>query len=141
MLQHIQLILFFNLRGSMTTRKNKILKGMLLSYFITITNFCLFAALFSYTNMSDSCMPLIVKITAIVSISLGALTSSKNICNKGWLNGAIIGILYTVTLLIIYSFFSKNFCLTAKFFQTLIANTLMGIFGGIVGINSKTTKK
>ena len=125
----------------MITRKSNILKGMLLSLFLTIASFCLFSALFYYTNMSDSYMPLIVKVTAIVSISLGAITSAKNIRNRGWFNGSMIGILYTLTLLIIYTLFSKNFCLSIKFFKTLLLNTLVGIFGGIVGINSSTSKK
>lgn len=137
-MQHIQLILFFNSRGPMT-RKSKILQGMLLSYFTTIANFCLFSALFSYTNISDSYMPLIVKVTIIVSILLGALTSSRNIRSKGWFNGGTIGILYTSIVFIIHIIFCKNFYPTTKSFQTLFLNTLIGIFGGIVGINSKTT--
>lgn len=121
----------------MTTRKNKILKGMLLSYFTTISNFCLFSALFSYTNVSDSYIPLIVKITSILSISLGALTSSKNIRNKGWFNGGMVGMLYALTILTLNISFTKKFCPTIKFFETLIIYTLVGIFCGIVGINTK----
>lgn len=125
----------------MTTRKNNILKGMLLSYSITTINFCLFSALFSYTNISDSHMPLIVKVTTTVSISLGALTSSRNIRNKGWFSGGMIGVLYTLTLLTMDIFLHKHFCITTKFFKSLLTNTLIGTFGGIVGINSKKAKK
>ena len=124
----------------MTTRKSNILKGMLLSYFSTIASFCLFSALFYYTDMSDSYMSLIVKVTITVSILLGAITSGKNVQNKGWFNGSIVGMLYTITLLIIHNIFSKNFCLPIKFFKTLLVNTLVGIFGGIVGINSSIQK-
>ena len=125
----------------MITRKSNILKGMLLSYFLTIASFCLFSALFYYTTMSDSYMPLIVKVTTIVSTIFGAITSAKNMRNKGWFNGSMIGMLYSLTLLIIHTLFYKNFCLTIKFFKTLSVHTLVGIFGGIVGINSSTSKK
>jgi len=125
----------------MSTRKNKIFKGMLLSYFTTIVVLCSFAALFALTQVSDSYAPLIVKITTLVSVALGALTSSKNIHSKGWLNGSIIGILYTLSLFAISIWGTKCFFPTVKFIQTLSINTIVGIFCGVVGINTGSTKK
>ncbi|MBP5427364.1 MAG: TIGR04086 family membrane protein [Clostridiales bacterium] len=124
----------------MNTKKSKIIKGMLLSYGITIVVFSIFGALFYFTTIDDTHVSIIVKVTILISVLLGALISGKRVGIRGWLVGGTTGFMYTLTLLITSMLFMKNFSITSHSIKVIAINTLVGMFGGIVGVNTNSSK-
>ena len=111
-----------------------ILKGLIVSYVITVTVFCFFSMVYSVSNAKDYFLYLIVRVTVIVSIAIGAIVSCSDINSKGFINGSIIGILYTVTMFALGIFLEEatNFKL-----ELVLVNIIIGLFFGIVGVNKK----
>lgn len=114
-----------------------ILKGIAISYIITIIMLTIVSLLLTYTSLKESSIPILSTIIIIVSIALGAIYLTLKIGEKGWLNGAIIGILYFLILIILKKIFLKEFGLNIYFISKLIISLITGIIGGMIGINLK----
>ncbi|MCR2042524.1 TIGR04086 family membrane protein [Anaerosalibacter massiliensis] len=112
-----------------------ILKGIAISYIITIIMLTIVSLLLTYTSLKESSIPILSTIIIIVSIALGAIYLTLKIGEKGWLNGAIIGILYFLILIILKKIFLKEFGLNIYFISKLIISLITGIIGGMIGIN------
>lgn len=111
-----------------------ICKGLIVSYVITIIVFCVFSIIYSSTNLKDDFLYLIVRVTVIMSIAIGSVVSCKNINSKGFINGAIIGILYTLITFILGIFLEEA---TNTKLELVVVNIMVGILFGIVGVNKK----
>lgn len=112
-----------------------ILRGIAISYIITIIMLTIVSLLLTYTSLKESSIPILSTIIIIVSIALGAIYLTLKIGEKGWLNGAIIGILYFLILIILKKIFLKEFGLNIYFISKLIISLITGIIGGMIGIN------
>ena len=106
---------------------------------IFITSICLFvlSILLTYTNLSENTItPTIIIITGI-SVLIGSSIGNVKIKKNGIINGAIIGGGYILILYLISSLINVEFTLNFKSIIMIIVGILFGIFGGIMGVNSK----
>ena len=117
---------------------NNILKrcsiGLIVAYIITVVVFCTFSIVYSLTNLKDDFLCMIVRITVIMSIAIGALVSCKNVNSKGFINGAFVATLYTATTFVLGIFLEEATC--AKL-EIIVVNIIVGMLFGIVGVNRK----
>jgi putative membrane protein (TIGR04086 family) len=118
-----------------------ILKGVLVSYVITIPTFVVFAFILSNTNYPEKYIMPVVIITTVISILFAGLTATKSIRSKGWLNGAIVGLLYVCILYMLSSIVFKDFSIDKNVVSISILGALAGIAGGIIGVNLKKNSK
>ena len=87
----------------------KIIKGTVISIILSLILLTIYAALLSYTSISESTMvPVIITITGI-SILIGSSISSMHIKKQGMLNGALVGLIYMLTIYILSSIFLSSF--------------------------------
>ena len=111
--------------------------GIGISIFITSICLFVFSILLTYTNLSENTItPTLIIITGIsvlIEISIGNVKIKKN----GIINGAIIGGGYILILYLISSLINVEFTLNFKSIIMIIVGILFGIFGGIMGVNSK----
>lgn len=121
----------------MKNRKYEIIKGICCSYCVTFIVICILAAIYTYTQIGEESMPIVMKLTMIVSIAIGAFTASKKLRNKGWFNGIIIGMVYTLILVIIGTYLNNDMFYITKSIENIIINMLVGSFFGIIGVNVK----
>lgn len=116
------------------TLKN-ILKGTIISLITTLVFFLVFALLLTYTNISEETIfPVIVLITGI-SILLGSSLGNIKIKKNGIFNGGVIGLIYMLFLYLASSCFMGDFSLNINSIILIIAATLAGMLGGIIGVN------
>lgn len=116
------------------TLKN-ILKGTIISLITTLVFFLVFALLLTYTNISEETIfPVIVVITGI-SILLGSSLGNIKIKKNGIFNGGVIGLIYMLFLYLASSCFMGDFSLNINSIILIIAATLAGMLGGIIGVN------
>lgn len=111
--------------------------GIGISIFITSICLFVFSILLTYTNLSENTItPTIIIITGI-SLLIGSSIGNVKIKKNGIINGAIIGGGYILILYLISSLINVEFTLNFKSIIMIIVGILFGIFGGIMGVNSK----
>lgn len=122
-------------------RKNgvviSLIKGLLFSFLLTMIFFIIFALLLTYTDLSEGYIPIVNSIIMVVSIAVGGIVISSNIMNKGWLNGAILGLLYVFIFVICGSIIFKSFNPNIYMFSKLGIGLISGAIGGMIGVNIK----
>lgn len=112
-----------------------IIKGVLLGYLITVILILLYSILLTYTNISESTIPTCVFVISIVSVFIASSISAINIREKGMKNGGLIGLIYILIMYILSSISGEGFALNTYAISTIIFNILLGITGGIIGVN------
>jgi len=119
-----------------------VLKAMLISYLITLPVFLLFALILTYTDFPERMILPAVVITTIISILVAGSTVTRNARRKGWLHGALTGLLYMVILYVAGSLAFGDFSINRYGITMVCIGILTGAIGGILGINiKKPTKK
>lgn len=114
-----------------------IFKGIVISYLITIPTFIIFAIILTYTSFPEKYISSTVMVTTIISVLIAGSTATRNVKNKGWMNGGFVGLVYTIVLYLISSIILKNFLIDKHVITVLIIGIITGAIGGIIGINLK----
>lgn len=115
----------------------KIIKGTVISIILSLILLTIYAVLLSYTSISENTMvPVIITITGI-SILIGSSVSSMHIKKQGMLNGALVGLIYMLTIYILSSIFLSSFELTVNSIIMIAVGIGTGMIGGVIGVNMK----
>ncbi|HEX9059899.1 MAG TPA: TIGR04086 family membrane protein [Clostridia bacterium] len=117
------------------------LKGLLVSYIVTIPFFILFAFILTFTDFPENFIKPTVLISTIVSILIGGVFVSKKARSQGWLNGAISGVLYMILLYLIGSIVLGNFDINSHVLSMLAVGAVAGAAGGVFGINLRSRSR
>ncbi|MGI6669409.1 MAG: TIGR04086 family membrane protein [Acetivibrionales bacterium] len=118
-----------------------LLKGLVMSYIITIPSFMLFALILANVNFPQRLVNPSVVVITIASVLTAGIVSTRGIKDKGWLNGGIAGFVYMLILYIASSLVYKSFKVDKYVVTMTIIGILAGAIGGIAGINTKKTAK
>lgn len=113
----------------------KIIKGSLLAIVITIVALLIFSVILTYTNVKESTTVPVIFAVMVISIIIGSFISVRKVKKKGLINGAIVGLIYIITIYILSSIFATTFALNMYSFLMIIFAVLAGILGGIMGVN------
>lgn len=114
----------------------KILKGLIFSFIITLISVFIFSIILTYTNISESIIPIVLIILTFISILIGSMLVMRNINKNGMVNGAIIGGTYVILLYLISSILNTGFGMNMYTIIMIIAGIISGIIGGIIGVNT-----
>ena len=114
----------------------RIVKGLILSFLVTLVTIFIFSIMLTYTNISESVIPAAIIVLTFISILIGAIISMKNTAKNGLINGAIIGGTYVILLYIISSFLNTGFILNGYTVGMIIAGIISGIIGVIIAVNT-----
>ena len=128
-----------NLKASLNERFNivRIIKGIVLSYIITIPLFIIFSFILTYSDFPEKYVSPVVVVVTIISILFAGAYATKRMKSKGWLNGGVVGFIYIFVLYLFSSIISGNFDIEKKVLSMLLIGVLAGSIGGIIGINIK----
>ena len=113
----------------------KIVKGSIISIVITLIALVIFAGFLTYTSISESTIPTVTIIIAVISILIGSSLSMTTIRKNGIVNGAIIGLIYIAVIYLLSSIIEKDFSLNKYSMAMIISSALAGALGGIIGVN------
>lgn len=117
-------------------RMLRIVKGLMISFIITLFTILLFAIILTYSNISENIIPIAIIILTFISIFIGAIISTRNVNKNGMINGGIIGGTYMILLYFISSILNTGFSLNSYSIIMIISGIIAGLIGGIIGINS-----
>ena len=115
----------------------KIIKGSLIAIILSIIFLTIYSALLAYTTISEETMVPVTIIITGISILIGSFFSSMKIKKQGLLNGAFVGVIYMLILYILSGIFLSSFVLNFKSIIMILSGLVMGMIGGIIGVNIK----
>lgn len=113
----------------------KVIKGSIISFLISVILLFIFASLLVYTSVQETTIKPVVIIISIVSILIGSSLSSIKIKKNGIINGALVGLIYILTLYVLSSIAFIGFSFNIYSIIMIIGAILSGMVGGIVGVN------
>lgn len=112
-----------------------VIKGSVVANVISLALLFIFAILLTYTNLQENIMaPVVIVITAI-SILIGSSISTLKIKKNGLLNGALVGLIYILTIYLLSSLTGSGFACNINSIIMIICAIMAGMLGGIIGVN------
>ena len=112
-----------------------ILKGSIISILITMGLILIASVIFSFTNVPERIIPIVIILITSISIFIGSIISSKNNAKMGIINGALVGVVYLFTIYLLSSIIFCGFSFNLKSLIMILFSILLGIVGGIIGVN------
>ena len=112
-----------------------LLKGLVLSYIITCILILFSSVLLTYSSLSEMKMPLLNTITMLISITVGSIYTAAKVKEKGWISGGIVGIAYYIILIALNVIFLRPLVFDIFSASKIILSSVIGVIGGIIGIN------
>ncbi|TCQ07952.1 TIGR04086 family membrane protein [Serpentinicella alkaliphila] len=126
---------------STKVKNNNIIKtygmGLIRGYVLSLVLFLISAVLFTYTKLSEGIIPALISFVMIISVAYSAIYVSVHRKSKGWLHGAIIGVIYMVLIVALSLIFIPGFTLDKAVYYRIIICKVTGLVGGMIGINIK----
>lgn len=108
-----------------------------LGYAITAAVFLIYAALLTYTDISEGSMKIVVTAAVGVSVVIGGFFAAKAIKKRGIVWGVLTGLMYGILMIITAVCFKPDFAPSLKTGIILSLCLCGGGVGGIIGINFK----
>ena len=115
----------------------RISKGSIIAITLTIILLLIFAVVLTYTSITENTIkPVIIVVTGI-SILVGSSISTLKIRKNGLINGALVGLIYILTIYLISSITGTGFAINLYSLIMIIVSIITGMIGGIIGVNLK----
>lgn len=113
----------------------RIVKGSIAAIVITLILLFIFAILLTYTKLQENIISPVVIVVTAISILIGSSISTLKIKKNGLLNGALVGIIYIVTIYLISSITGSGFACNINTIIMMVSSVIAGMLGGIIGVN------
>ena len=110
-----------------------LIKGILVSYILTLIVFFVFALLITYTEVSEKHLYTVIRVTTAVVCILCGLITAGSAKKGGLLWGIFAGIIYVVIGFVLI----PQYSITSKLIVSLMLAVAGGGLGGVIGINLK----
>jgi len=105
-----------------------VIKGILHAVILSLILVFAFALIILISGLPSGFIRPGAQIIKVLSIFWGVAVALKGIEKRGWLFGALVGLLYTVIIFLIFSIIDTNFGITTG----LLADTLFACAIGVV---------
>ena len=115
----------------------KIIKGSAIAIILSLIFLTIYAAILSFTSVSETTMVPVVLVLTGISILIGSSMSSISIKKQGIINGGLVGLIYVLFLYIVSSIAGVGFGLNMNAIIMLIVGIITGMIGGVIGVNIK----
>lgn len=115
----------------------KIIKGSVIAIVLSLIFLTIYAAILSFTSVSETTMVPVVLVLTGISILIGSSMSSISIKKQGIINGGLVGLIYVLFLYIVSSIAGIGFGLNMNAIIMLIVGIITGMIGGVIGVNIK----
>lgn len=116
-------------------------KALLFAVLFTVIVFAAFSLLLTMTGLTEKVVPAVVLITMVISVVIAGYTMTRPAKSKGFLKGAVCGLVYVVLLYIIAALISSDFSFNAYVLIMLAIGLFAGAFGGILGVNAGSKRR
>lgn len=111
--------------------------GVVIATVLTIVFILIFSLILAKTNFNETYIDSVITIISGVSILIGTSVSTRKIKKRGAVVGALIAIIYSIILYVFSSVITNNYAINTGSIWMITVTTILGIIGGIIGINIK----
>lgn len=122
---------------SNTTSGIAMVRGMAIAFAITCIIFIAYGILLTYTNLSETQLPLVSLVCSALSAGVAGFDWASCMKKKGLIFGALAGFVYCVLLLLVNGIANHDFLLSLSKLMMLVVSITGGAIGGIIGVNGK----
>jgi len=114
-------------------------KNYLFGIIIFVVSLCVFlvivSGIFAYTNINDGYIDSAIFFSMSVSSFIASFFISKKLKKRGMIHGVVINVICVLILFLIASDLNNSFKITNTLGVYLGICLLMGVVGGILGVN------
>ena len=107
-------------------------KGTLWSVIVTLVSVLLLALIVSLSGMSGGIITFISQAIKVVAIFFGVRIALRHVEKRGWLFGAIMGIIYTVLTYFIFAIIGGDFDITTGILVEMLFSLAIGVISAIL---------
>ncbi|WP_233531670.1 TIGR04086 family membrane protein [Paenibacillus alkalitolerans] len=111
-----------------------ILTGLLYSLVSMALATVIVSLVLKFSGMKEGSMTTYVYVIHSAALFIGGLVTGKRSGKRGWYNGGMMGVLYSVVVVLI-GFLSYDAALTMYTLVLFALSFFMGAFGGMIGVN------
>ncbi len=118
--------------------RNKLIywiRGIIMAFAITSIAILVISLLLIFTNLRESRLPMLNNIIMILSITISSIYLAMKAKEKGWINGAILGLTYYLIIILLGVLIIRPITLDMVTWAKLFVAGLIGSIGGMIGIN------
>ena len=112
-----------------------LIRGLILAFIITFTLLLILALVLRFTQVRESSIPFLNNLVFIISIVLTSALLGRMAKESGWLNGALLGFIYYLVILILNLIIHRSLDLGMLIVFRLLMATILGARGGMIGVN------
>ncbi len=109
-----------------------IFKGVLCAVVVTLLFVLGFALIVQLVGIDNRVISPVMQIVKVICIFVAVLIALKPARSKGWLYGALVGLLYMVLTFLIFSMIDGKFNLGINALSDLLFQTLAGLVSGVI---------
>ena len=120
-----------------TSYAKDISKASGMSLGITLIFMVIQTLMMMYTNISEGILPITNSIIMILSVAVGSVYISLKVKQKGWINGALIGTIYMLLMILLNVGLIDEFIFNSYVLIKGVIVLVTGVIGGMIGVNLK----
>lgn len=118
-----------------------IVYGLTWSLFVAAAGTLILVIWAHFSDLSNSTLLNMVYVLHCSAVLYGSISGSRIARERGWYYGGIIGLTYALLMVLISLMIYNTFALDAAGVFRILLMTLIGAFGGIIGINFQAASK
>lgn len=109
-----------------------ICKGVLCAVIGTLLFILLFALIVQLTGLGSNVIAPIMQVVKVICIFVAVAIAIKPAKSKGWLYGALVGLLYMVFTFLIFSLLDGKFTIGLSALSDLLFQTAVGLISAVL---------
>jgi putative membrane protein (TIGR04086 family) len=126
-----------SIRGTLRVlRKSPTLYGLAWALFLAVIGILGVALWAHFNDPSAGQMVFAAYIIHCIAILFGGITGSRAAAERGWYYGGLVGLLYAAIMVCIGLVVYNTFSVDVNGLFRILLMTLIGCFGGIIGVNT-----
>lgn len=120
------------MKATKNTKIRSMFKGTLYAVILTLVLVLIFAVIVRFTGIGSTGIGVIVQIIKVLSIFLGVRIALRGIDKKGYVYGAIVGLLYTCFAFFIFSILDSSFSITLGLLNDMVFSLGIGALSALI---------
>lgn len=113
------------------------MKGIFSACVFSVFAFILMALMITYTSISEGIIPIVTSTVMVISVAMSGMYTGLKLRRKGWLNGAVAGLLYAMLIMVMGWVFLDEFAVGMLLLYKVLTGIVAGGVGGMIGVNLK----
>ncbi len=110
-----------------------VIKGVFFTLIIVLAGVLIFAGVIKIASLSASVIKPVNQFIKVIAVFLGCFLSARG--RLGFLKGALIGVLGTVLVYLVFSLMVGDLSFGLSFVVDLIFGLIVGVVSGIIAVN------